>query len=321
MEPRVTVLMAVHNCAGTVREAMESVLGQRFGELELVVVEDGSGDGTAEVVRSMKDERVRVLVNEKNVGLSRSLNRGWEGARGEFVARMDGDDVSLPERVGKQVGFMEGNPEVAVAGSFIETFGAGGGEVVRYPTEAGMVGATLLFRNALAHPAVMMRKGALDAAGLRYEAEFRCAQDNALWARCVAKGMKLANVGEVLLRYRVHGGQLSQQYFGGMHEEGTVLRGRLVREVLPGVTPGELAVHDRLSRDCLEETEQEVRGADRWLRRLWERNEEMGLFEREALGRVLCGRWVKVVRLGRKVGVEVGGDAGPFGRFLHAGAI
>src|SRR4051812_12493856 len=144
MVPRVSFLMAVHNGAGTVREAVESVLGQTFGDFEFLIVEDGSSDGTGEILRGITDARVRVIVNEKNVGVSASLNRGMAMARGEFVARMDADDVCLPGRAARQVEYLEGHGEVAVVGSFAETFGglaAEGGVVIQYPIDREAVAA------------------------------------------------------------------------------------------------------------------------------------------------------------------------------------
>src|SRR3712207_3671984 len=110
--PKVTVLMAVYNGEAYLREAVDRILGQTFTDLEFLVVSDGSTDGSAEILRSYADPRLRVVENERNLKLIASLNRGLELARGEYVARMDADDVSLPDRLAKQVAYLEARPEV-----------------------------------------------------------------------------------------------------------------------------------------------------------------------------------------------------------------
>lgn len=318
----VTFLMAVHNGAGTVAAAMESVLGQTFGDFEFLIVDDGSSDGSGEVALSFGDRRVRVLVNEKNVGLSAALNRGLREARGEFVARMDADDMCMPERAARQVEFLRGNKDVAVVGSFVETFGEGAqGKVIAYPTEADAVGATLLFRSALAHPAVMFRREALARHGLSYEEKYWGAQDYALWLGCVEKGLRLANIGEVLLRYRVHGGQLSAA-MEKMQGEGTVIRSRFLKAWSGEIREEELALHDMVSRDFFEATDEFVAAAVRWLKRLAILNEARPRFGREALLRVLTGRFVALWRFAKLHGLmlpEV--VATPFGPYVHADAL
>jgi hypothetical protein len=238
--------------------------------------------------------------------------------RGELVARMDADDVCLPGRLGRQVEYLDAHREVGVVGSFVETFSErAGGVVVRYPTAADAVGGTMVFRSALAHPAVMFRRGALE--GLRYEAEFRYAQDYALWLECVKRGVLLANVEEVLLRYRVHGGQLSAS-MEKMQGEGTVIRSRFLRWFVEGVTEGELGLHDAVSRNFLAADAGWAEVAVAWLEKLAAVNERRRVVDREGFLRVLTGRYVAVVRFVRERGVGVRLSE-VFARFVRAGAL
>jgi hypothetical protein len=320
MMPQVTFLMAVFNNAATVGAAVESVLAQEFTDFELLVIDDGCHDGTADVLARYNDSRIRILQNDRNRGLSWSLNRGLHEARGELIARMDADDVCLPARAGVQVAYLREHPRVAVVGSFIRTFRADGdaGKVVCYPTTPEQVEATLLFRNVLAHPAVMVRHDTLQAAGLHYDEAYRCAQDYGLWLACIAHGLPLANVGEVLLRYRLHPGQLSHTYSGGMQEEGRIIRERLLRHLLPGVTPEQLATHDAMARDYLPAEPAALGAADAWLRQLYLWNEGHCRFAPGAFGPVLCGRWVRVLKLARSAGLRLDINGHPLARYLHA---
>jgi hypothetical protein len=191
--------------------------------------------------------------------------------------------------------------------------------VVRYPTEPAAVAATLTVRCSLAHPSVMIRRAALEAGGLRYDERYLKAQDYDLWCRCVHAGLKLANVPEVLLRYRTNPGQTSGSVHAFQHDLGDRIRSEmLVRE---GFKPSarELELHSALCRDRFTDTM--LAESAGWLNSLWERNERLRVFDGDALGRVLCGRWVRVVRRAREVGAEVAIDGAPLARFVHDGAL
>ncbi len=327
--PLVTFLLAVHNNAATIGAAIDSILAQTYAEVELVVVDDACIDGTPQILARYTDPHIRRFTNDRNLGLSRSLNRGWAAARGVYVARMDADDLCLPGRALRQVEYLEQNPSISVVGSFIETFtgDSGAGGIVRYPTDPAFVASTLLFRNALAHPAVMIRKSALDAHGLQFEPAFRCAQDYALWIRCVQHRLTLANIPEVLLNYRLHPGQLSHQFFAGMHDEGTVIRERLLRHIDPSVTAEELVIHDRLSRDELPANADFIASATNWLCKLAAINQRDGLFPREAFLQTLTGRYVALLKLAAAHGLPQAGPEGeegatsPFAPYIRPDAL
>src|SRR2546428_1522930 len=120
VRPGVRVLMAVHNGEPHLRAAVESVLAQTYPDFELLIVDDGSTDGSADVVRSYEDRRIRLLENERNLGQIPSLNRALREAHGEYVARLDHDDLCLPERLERQVEELDAEPSAALAGTWID---------------------------------------------------------------------------------------------------------------------------------------------------------------------------------------------------------
>src|SRR4026207_76576 len=134
--PRVTVLMPVYNGADYLRQGIDSILRQTCRDFELLVVNDGSTDSSREVLRGYGDPRLIVVENERNLGLVTSLNRGLELARGEFVARMDQDDLALPRRLDKQINFLRKNARVGLCGTWFQTFGAGAPMNVHPPVRA-----------------------------------------------------------------------------------------------------------------------------------------------------------------------------------------
>ena len=205
MTVAVSVLMPVYNARPYVAEAVESVLGQTLGDFELLIVDDGSTDGSTEVLRRLagRDPRIRLVVRE-NRGVTRTSAELVEAARGEFLARMDSDDVALPRRLERQVAFLRAHPEVVAAGSWVEWIDAEGDPLREYhPPEAHEeIDRALLSgaSNAICQPSAIIRADAMRLAG-GYRPEFVVSEDYDLWLRLAEVG-RLANLPEVLLRYR-----------------------------------------------------------------------------------------------------------------------
>ena len=192
MTPLVTVIMGVHNGLPYVAQAVESVLAQDFGDFEFLAIDDGSSDGSRGVLEeaAARDERVRVRVNGENIGLTRSLNWALAEARGELIARMDADDICLPQRLGRQVEVFKADPELAVLGSAIIIIDEAGRElrVDPQPREHEVIRRKLLFENAFIHPTVMFRKAVMDEHGLAYDEAMRYGQDFKLWSQFIRGG-------------------------------------------------------------------------------------------------------------------------------------
>jgi glycosyltransferase involved in cell wall biosynthesis len=201
--PTVSVLIAVHNEERFVREAIASIIGQTFTAFEIIVIDDASTDATQAILASIDDPRLRVLHNERNLGLTASLNRGLDSATGDFVARLDGDDLARPDRLALQVDFLRRHPEVGIVGSsrrVVDEEGVFLYEAKAIPDDAG-IRWRLLLGNPLAHPTVMIRRSVLVGHPLRYDESFRTAQDYELWTRLAAV-TKTANLVEPLVTYR-----------------------------------------------------------------------------------------------------------------------
>lgn len=203
--PFVSAVMAVYNGCPHLEEAVQSILDQTFADFEFIIINDGSTDGSKEVLEQFatRDDRIRI-VHQKNRGLTVSLNRGLHMARGKYVTRMDADDVSRPKRFGRQVNFLESNPEVGILGTQIKRIDADGNPHGQWilPTDPDVVGWQTLFSTCLCHPTVMMRRSLLD--DLNGYAEWAtCAQDYELWTRAVLES-QLANLPDTLHKLRRH---------------------------------------------------------------------------------------------------------------------
>ena len=215
--PRCSVVMPVYNTPeGFLREAIESVLQQTYRDFELIIVDDCSEAYVQEVVASCADARVRYLRMGVQSGAAEARNRALDEARGEFVAFMDSDDVSLPERLAKQVGYLEAHPEVSCLGTEYKIFSARGfrhAPTVPHEHE-GIVSYLLFCGCAFCQSSVMLRRAVLEApTPLRYRAELMAAHDCALWFDLIGRA-RFAILDEVLVHYRAH----TQSISGRAHE-------------------------------------------------------------------------------------------------------
>ncbi len=207
-----SVLVAAHDAAATLPLALRSVLRQSLSDLELVVVDDCSGDETPALLAAIDDPRLVVCRNERNLGLAASLNRGLELARGRWVARLDADDVALPERLERQLALVESRPGLAVLGTAVLEIDASGAPGRRHTAPVGVAAVRwhALCSSPFFHPTVLVDRDALDRHGLRYDERLGESEDYELWTRllAVADG---DNSARALTLRRVHPGQATRR--------------------------------------------------------------------------------------------------------------
>lgn len=222
MSPRVSVVMPVHNGERHVRAAIGSILQQSYHDFEFLIVDDASTDATAMILSEVAegDARVHVVCNEQNLGVTRSLNRALALACGDYVARMDADDISLPCRLEAQARFLTENPQVGVLGTRMAVIDEWGDhcaiDYMKTPSSDADIRQSLWRRNALCHGSVMMRRDILEQAG-GYDEYFVAAQDYDLWLRLLPM-TQFANLGETFYLFRIHPDSVSgrdrfNQYF------------------------------------------------------------------------------------------------------------
>lgn len=206
--PKITVLMPVYNCELYIKEAIESILNQTFSDFEFIIIDDASSDSTVSIIKSYNDTRIKLIEKPQNSGYTNSLNFGLSIAKGEYIARMDGDDISLPERFAKQVAFLDQNARVILVGTFFKTIGED--KIITVPEYHEDIKLAMLKDCCIGHPTVMMRKGYLDKFSFNYNQKKEPAEDYDLWTRLLTVG-ELHNLQEVLLHYRVHNSQVSHK--------------------------------------------------------------------------------------------------------------
>jgi Glycosyl transferase family 2 len=211
MDPVVSVILPVYNCPGYVDQAIDSILSQTYSDFELIIIDDGSTDETPTILRRRTEPRIR-LFTQKNVGLAGTLNRGIELSRGRYIARQDQDDVSFPERLARQVAFLDAHPNCALVGTWAEIWveGRKTGRLHAHPSDDSTLKYQLLLNNPFVHSSVMIRKLALDrVGGYSTDPERQPPEDYELWSR-IARGFEVANIPEVLHAYREVQGSMSR---------------------------------------------------------------------------------------------------------------
>jgi len=211
MTPKVTVLMTVYNGEKYLAEAIDGILNQTFRDFEFLIINDGSTDGSREIIKAYKDPRINLVDNERNIGLTASLNRGLRLAAGEYVARQDADDISLPERLEKQISILERNREVALLGSWYLEIDESGNPLREYrlPCEPLQICWDSIFYCSFS-TVVFRRERVLSNVGF-YNESFRYAQDWELYSK-IARTHTVVSVGECLVKYRLHSRSMTDTY-------------------------------------------------------------------------------------------------------------
>lgn len=242
-QPLISVLLPVYNSAAFITATMQSILAQTEGNFELLVLNDGSTDESEKVIRTFSDSRVRYF-HHPNMGLVGTLNRGIAEAQGRYIARIDADDICLPERFAKQVAWLEAYPQTALAGCFVTFINERGETTGIWPEDrsnytAAQIRQTLPYTNCMAHPGIMVRTSVLRK--YLYNPAQRHIEDYDLWLRMQAGGEVMEKVPEALLLYRVHSASITAVnikrqniFFKQFHCKRRFLAGRLAKGAFNG---------------------------------------------------------------------------------------
>lgn len=204
--PEISVIMPVYNCRQYIEESVSSIINQTFTGFEFIIIDDCSTDGTFEYLKTLTDQRIKLIRKPQNTGYTVSLNMGLEMATGKYIARMDGDDISFTDRFEKQVDFMDRNPDVVVCGGGYVAIGSNFKFVPKISYED--IISDLMSVSPFAHPTVFIRNSILKLHKIQYNTRYEPAEDYQLWTILAEYG-KLANLNDIILYYRIHQNQTS----------------------------------------------------------------------------------------------------------------
>jgi glycosyltransferase involved in cell wall biosynthesis len=256
--PLLSVFIPAFNCEQYVREAVESVLDNGFADFEVIVVDDGSTDGTAGVVESIRHPALRLYRNPTNRGVAATRQQSVSLLQGRYMALLDADDIAVAGRFEKQINCLEAGDGPDIVGGAIECFGDEQGLYFFPSSDAKIKAALLFFICPLANPTICMRLAPLREGTIRYSTEMGVAEDYALWVDAMRAGMRFENLADVLTRYRRHGAATTRKSSAQCAVTGSLIRRRVVDAYFPQLAANERdALVDALSNN--------LSGGPRWL--------------------------------------------------------
>lgn len=245
--PLISIVMPYYNSSKFIRQAIWSTLRQSFKDFELILIDDGSQDNSADIANSFKDERI-IHVHRKHDYIS-SLNTGLDIATGKFIARMDADDIMHPDRLLVQSMLLERNSNIDFCSSWCTVFNDYTGETYPQKTRFGHISnplVSLLLCNCFVHPSMMFRRNFIEEHKLRYK-QYKYAEDYKLWADAAIAGAKFYTLPQLLLFYRFHNNQISELFKEEQNKTGLIIREEIMNAIIPQ-TPLEIqATYERLS--------------------------------------------------------------------------
>ncbi|MCR5774554.1 MAG: glycosyltransferase [Lachnospiraceae bacterium] len=306
---KLSVIMPVYNTgAEYLRASVQSVLDQSFSDFELIIADDGSDEGCLDCIRDLGDDRIVFIKNDRNLGPSATSNRALDIAKGEYIARMDSDDIAMPERFMKQTELLDSRPDVLVCGSACRRLGSK--EIYAFlksgiPRE--VIQVRLLTGNiTLANPTTMIRGTVFRELGIRYDENIKYSLDYALWVECIKHG-NIHVIPEILLDYRVHEGQVSK---ARRSEQAECVRYTRMKQLDHlGVRLTEEETKEFLKLEGFKEAI-DLNRLNALTEKIEEANRKCGIYDRRYLHRECVRWWSAAIRKQRHSGKELMGLPG-----------
>ena len=290
--PKVSVVLPVYNVAAHIHSTIESILRQTFADFELLVLDDCSTDDTVAQVSTFTDPRLRLIRNSQNLGRAGTDNAALLHVRGKFIAKMDGDDICHPERLAKQVAFLDVYPEINIVGSFMQNFGAST-YLNRYPAQPNDTQVLTLFTLPTGNPSAMMRTDLFTELGMNYDANLRQTEDYDFCARYIRQ-LRIATIQEPLIKYRVPQHMSKKDVLSERANVSDVVREQLLRAWGIPFTTRELQAHNAIAMLERPDINIALEEVNAWLQKMLRYNNQQPLFEPMALQRGLAKRWFEV---------------------------
>ncbi len=288
--PLVSVILPVFNSEKYLVEAMESILNQSYSNIEFIVINDGSTDASEKIIAGFNDERIKIVNNHQNKGLIYSLNTGINHAKGKYIARMDADDISLPDRLKFQVEFLENYPAIGICSCDYYQFSNNQKWFSKSISNHETILVHLLFNCSIAHPTLLIRKNILDSQEVIYDAHFPHAEDYELWSRLVLK-CKISSVEKTLFNYRIHRNQITQKYHQEQIESGNKIRRKILADCGFKFDEEELRVHCLLGSSTKIVQLSDLVLLRNWLEKLINQNQNIKLVDHQLFTSLIGKYW------------------------------
>jgi glycosyltransferase involved in cell wall biosynthesis len=289
--PKVTVLMPVYNAEAFLNASLESILKQGFSDFEFLIIDDGSSDRSLSIIKSYDDKRIRIIKNEHNLGLVRSLNIGLAEAKGEYISRMDADDVAHSKRLLRIVDHFENNPKTIICSTWHNT-SVSSRTYQKYPLNPDEIKSLLLFRcpvSAASYRSEYFRKNKIT-----YSEDFPHAEDYELWTRLMFH-VDFAIIPECLLKLTIHENQVSHKFLDLQKQSSRKLQEKLLHSFGIDFTEEELEIHTIIAGQTYENNSAFIAAAEKWFKKLIEQNDTNGIIDKIYFKKTISKIWFEML--------------------------
>ena len=273
--------MSVFNGDKYLKESIKSILNQTYENFEFIIVDDNSIDNSLNTILSFNDPRIKVIKNKKNIGLAGSLNKALKVCKGEYIARMDHDDIAYNNRLEKQFNYLESNPKIGLLGTYALLFGNKKG-TRKNESESDLLKVKTMFSCQFSHPTVMIRKEVMDKHDLSYNENFKTAQDYELWSRMIDK-TEFGTLPIVLLKYRNHNKQISITKKRDQEINTDKIHFNLLTKIGLEPTKEILEIHSFLEKFPHRMSFKEINSTENYLIKILNANDKTGFLNQESL--------------------------------------
>lgn len=288
--PLVSVVMSVYNSQAYLKEAIDSVLSQSYTNFEFIIINDGSTDNSLSIINSYNDKRIVFINNDCNKGLIYSLNKGIEVAKGEFIARMDSDDMSLPDRLRLQVQQFLSNPNAVIVGSDYFLLTGNKQKYIKNINDSDYQKAVLLFTPCFCHPTVMI-KNIFKEKNIQYNSNFIHAEDYKLWTDLYSFG-DFMNINKPLLNYRHHSLQVSNLKNESQLNISSLIRELYLKQLNFSLSQKQFEVLNFIGNNIFISSKQNLIEIEKCLIYLYKQNEIHNKFNESSFKRFMFKFWL-----------------------------
>jgi len=301
--PLVSVVMPVFNSEKFVSEALRSILNQSYRNIELIVVNDGSTDRSAEIIKNLQKEDKRIIIIEQpNRGIVSARNVGCRHAKGDYIAILDSDDIALEKRIEKQVDYLENHNDVGICGSWVKTIEVNP-KIRKYPCDNDKIKCSLLFSCPFSHSSVMMRRTAIPFFPEIYSESFDTVEDYKLWVTCM-NVTKYSNLSEPLVLYRIHQENVSILFKKEQEERAIKVLKDLLKNFDINPSDDEIHINNSFYLSGCVLADEYLSNVHTWLSKLYTANSIKNILPKSSLFELFSEMWyracIKKTMLGLK---------------------
>ena len=297
---QISIIMAAYNAEKYISESIESILDQTYKKFELIIINDGSTDGTLSLIKKFRDTRVILINNKNNLGKPISRNRGIKKARGEYIAIMDADDISLRYRLKSQINFKKSHKNIGACGSWAKTIGDSN-YLLKHPTDPEEIKARLFFENTFVHSSVMFRRKLLDRFNLKYDTAYKKVQDYDLLTRCSFL-FPLGNLPKILVIYR---DTKNKEYYQNSYQKYIDMIRRKNLKRLGIFNLKNLEIYKKICLLKKNNSSSSVVNVSVLLKNIYQQNKELRIYPLNEFEEEISDRWANICMKSSGMGMSI----------------